>query len=582
MLIFIDHRKTDRKRSDHPARIRNIADHSLRHSENRLSACRVFALFDGKTLIRESVKADTSYSFSLSKGYRTGSQESPLKTDRLVEVTDGDVQAFYDAGYEGNIYKLYNVTLALDYNGWNTLELGEHINYADAKSPYVNLANGVLECDRSFLEGIYGNENGELELLAGDLNESTPRAVIITDYFADCILKREPKITSYQQIVDAIVIGQTKFDVKAIVKTGYAERYASLFSEYERILKLSNRDEEFEKLWKREDFLAFYDEVKDYLAVGYYFGNDYKAQDVAYVQSRGGTSFDNVYLTIDGNTIQGKQWAYSPVDKLPNGELRISLALYNDLMGTDYDANEGSELFRPFVMTITEFPYHTNDCEPVYQKTFVVTGLSYGPVLFSYHDYLELYEKHLYPYALYFDNSESAAGLYMDMGASEFFLSDEFYKTIYTIMDIVDVFDDFFLLLYVSLIAVCALLLVSYARRSVKRRMYEIGVLRALGCTNRAVAAIFSVGTLILSLMISLISLVGVFSLDPLMNGMLIENLADMLNVIPLKKIKILNFNLLSAIVDMLTILILSFFSSLGVFLSCRKIKPMNIIRNKD
>ena len=548
-----------------------------------LSACRVFALFDGKALIRESVEADTSYSFTLSKGYRAGSIESPLKTNRLVEVTEEDIQGFYDAGYEGKIYKLYNVTLALDYHGWNTLELGEHINYSESKSPYVNLASGVLECDKSFLDVIYGNENGEIEILAGDLNEATPRAVVITDYFADCILKRQHKITSYQQIVDEIVIGQTKFDVKAIIKTGYAERYANLFSEYERILKLGDeRDEAFEKLWKSEDFLAFYDEVKDYLAVGYYFGNDYKEQDVSYVQSRGGTSFDNVYLTVNGTTMQGKQWAYSPAEDVKNGELRISLSLYNDIMGTDYDARQDSDFFRPFYVTITEFPYHTSDCDPVYQKTLYVTGLSYGPVLFSYRDYLELYEKHLYPYSLYFDNSESIANLYMEMEASDFFLSDEFYKTIYTIMDIVAVFEDFFLLLYVSLIAICALLLVSYARRSVKRRMYEIGVLRALGCTNQTVANVFSGGTVIISVFIAVISLGGVFALDPLMNGILVENLADMLNIIPLRKVKILKFNLLSAIVDMLTILILSFFSSLGVFLSCRKIKPMNIIRNKE
>ena len=273
---------------------------------------------------------------------------------------------------------------------------------------------------------------------------------------------------------------------------------------------------------KSEDFLAFYDEVRDYLAVGYYFGDDYKAQDVAYVQSRGGTSFDNVYLTVGGNTLQGKQWAYSPAENLQDGELRISLDLYNTLMGTDFDAREGSEFFRPFVMTISEFPYHTAECEPVYQKTFTVTGLSYGPMLFSYRDYLALYETHLYPYALYFDNCEAAAALYMDMESTDFFLSDEFYKTIYTIMDIVDVFDDFFLLLYVSLIAVCALLLVSYARRSVKLRMYEIGVLRALGCTNRTVASIFSLGTLTLSLIIAAISVAGVFALDPLMNGILI------------------------------------------------------------
>ena len=162
-----------------------------------LSLCRVFVSFDGKALIHESVTSDTSYSFSLFKGYRTKENPTVVETDNLVEITDADIQRFYDEGYEGKIYKLYNVTLALLHNDWNTLEEGEHISYSDAKSPYVNLAGGVLECEKSFLDGIYGNGGGGVTVLAGDLNEATPRAVIITDYFADSILKYVPTMKTY-------------------------------------------------------------------------------------------------------------------------------------------------------------------------------------------------------------------------------------------------------------------------------------------------------------------------------------------------------------------------------------------------
>lgn len=548
-----------------------------------LSLCRVFVAFDGKALIHDSVISDTSYSFSLSKGYRTKAEPTELQTDRLVEVTDDDLNAFYDAGYEGNIYKLYNVTLALLYNGWNTLEEGKHISYSDAKSPYVNLCEGVLECEKSFLDGIYGNGESGIEVLAGDINEKTPRAVIITDYFADCIIKHIPDINSYQDIIDNSAIGQTKFDVKAIIKTGYAERHAEILAEFERISRLKDeRDEALLLLKKNESFIDFYDEVKDYLAVGYYFGNDYEAQDTAYVQSRGGTSFDNLYLTINGEKFKGKQWAYSPAEGLADDEIHISLWLFNEISGTRYNAEELKQYFRPFTVTLSEFPYHSAEGTPVYEKTFRVTGISYGPVLFSYKSYLELYGAHLYPYAVYFDNTESAATVFTNMESCDFFLADEYYKTIYTIMDIVSVFNDFFFLLYVGLISVCALLLVTFARRSIKRRMYEIGILRALGCKNKTVAGIFMLNMTFVSLIIAFISIVSVRVLDPFLNSTLIENLSVMLDIALIKDLRILQFNILSASVDVITIIFLGLLSSLGVFLSCRKIKPMSIIQNRE
>ena len=557
-----------------------------------LSACRVFAAFDGKALIHEGVMKDTSYSFTLYKGYRTGMEGTSLKTDRLVEINDSDIQSFYNAGYEGNIYKLYNVSLALEQHDWNTLELGEHISYSGENSPYINLASGVLECDKSFLDGIYGVDNGEIRVLAGDIDEATPRAVIITDYFADCILNRRTKLTSYQQIVDSEAIGYTKFDVKAIIYTGYTERYADLLDEYKRIIGIKNkseRDEEIERLKTNESCINFYSEVQDYLSLGYYFGNDYEAQDEALVQSRGGTSLDNPYITIGGETFAGKQWAYAPVgpvtDKesgLAPGEIRISLMLYNSFMGTELTNEELKDSFTPFNITIAEYPYHTTECEPVYKKTFTVTGISYGPILLSYSDYLDIYKTHLYSHGLYFDNTESAASVYMDMENCNFFLGDEYYKTIYKIMDIVSIFEDFFLLLYVGLIGVCALLLISFARRSVKRRMYEIGVLRAIGCNNRTVAGLFTVNTVVTMAFITVLSIAGVRVLDPIMNEVLVENLAVVLSTSPIIKLKILKFNFISAIVDILTILLLGLLASFGVFTSCKKIKPINIIRNRE
>ena len=74
----------------------------------------------------------------------------------------------------------------------------------------------------------------------------------------------------------------------------------------------------------------------------------------------------------------------------------------------------------------------------------------------------------------------------------------------------------------------------------------------------------------------------GVLLLDPMLNDLLIENLAVMLDTVPIHELRILRFNLPSACIDIATILFLSVISSLGVFMSCRRIRPINIIRNKE
>ncbi len=112
--------------------------------------------------------------------------------------------------------------------------------------------------------------------------------------------------------------------------------------------------------------------------------------------------------------------------------------------------------------------------------------------------------------------------------------------------------------------------------------MYEIGILRALGCKNKTVAGIFMLNIALVSLIIALISILSVRILDPVLNSTLIENLSVMLNVALIKDLRILQFSLLSAAVDVITILLLAFLCALGVFLSCRKIKPISIIQNGE
>ena len=297
---------------------------------------------------------------------------------------------------------------------------------------------------------------------------------------------------------------------------------------------------------------------------------------------RRATALDNPYITVDGKRIDGRQWSYSISEELQSGEILISPMLYNEIFGTEYSYDDTESTIEPFTLRLTDYPYHTDEGDPIFEVEFTVVGFTKEMFSFGNGDYLDLYEAHLYPYAIYFDNTESAAGVYMGMEYSSFFLGDEYYKTIYKIMDVVSVFKDFFLLLYVGLIGVCAMLLTGFARRSIKRRMYEIGILRALGCKNKTVASMFMINMGVVAIAISLISIVGVRVLDTVLNRVLMDNLSNILQTMPIRNLRILQFDLLSASVDMLTVILLSFLAAFGVFFACRKIKPMDIIHDTD
>ncbi len=551
-----------------------------------LSVCRLFGLFDGERLLGESIKENPTYSFSLYKGYREA-EGTTLSTDKQVEVTDADIEAFREAGYTGNAYKLYNVSLALRERSARSFELGGQIDYSDTNTPYLDIGGGVLECDEAFLAGLYGDENGALTVLAGDINEETPRAIIITDYFADCIMAYDRRMKSYADIVDAVLVGYAHFDVKAVVSTGYADRHAEMLAEYTRILSLKQEERRaaLEALKKDERFLAFYKEAKEYLAIGYYLGDDYEKTEIAYVQSRYRTCFDNPVLLAGNLRYEEAQWPYTPDAALRKGEIRMPIMTYNRMMGTDYTVEEAAQI-EPFEITLLDYPYHSDEGAPVYQRTFTVVGVgANAQYSFSYTDYLELYAVHFYPIALYFDNAESAAGLYMEMkdGADTvFFSEDSYFKAVYTVMDIVSVFDEFFFLLYVGLVAISALLFIGFARRSVRRRMYEIGVLRALGGRNTAIARLFTHNLLVMAAFVTLLSLIGDILLIPYLNEVFVDNLAEILDTLPIRELKVLQFNLLSAAIDLVTILLLSLLSSFGSLYFCRRIKPIAIIRNKE
>ena len=177
----------------------------------------------------------------------------------LGRVEAGDMEAFYEAGYEGKIYQglSYSIPIAE-----SSVIRGKKPVLFSGNNPYVRQTIATLVVDDAFLEGAFG----EVEYAA---RRSTfhPQGVIITDYVADAILLRTNYIgKDYDYLIQwGYTLSGWNYDafiINGIIKTNYKERYEGLFEKLKKNPSLSMTE-----LYEDPDFQAFSQDV--YARLGY-------------------------------------------------------------------------------------------------------------------------------------------------------------------------------------------------------------------------------------------------------------------------------------------------------------------------
>ena len=108
--------------------------------------CQLFASFDEYETLNKAMKESKDDVFVLQKGYTSKGFFDTIETDGLVEVENSDIQKFYDLGYKGNIYKLYNYGIAQAHQGFMLEGCLNANNKTLYKTPYAIENRGVLVC----------------------------------------------------------------------------------------------------------------------------------------------------------------------------------------------------------------------------------------------------------------------------------------------------------------------------------------------------------------------------------------------------------------------------------------------------
>ena len=569
-----------------------------------LGLCQMFVGYDGKSTVEESFNNIEDASLSVKKGYFSDDVFKKISTDKLVRISDEEIDAFYDMGYEGNIYRLVNATMG-PYG--SDLEFYKSVNLSTNFQNFYARSNlGLLICDEDFLIKIYGI-NGELDILAGSLDYKS-YGMILTDYMADSYIYYNPGMAGtvsepYKKLIETDNIAN-RFAVTAVINTNYKERYSSLMEKYEAYFKASNKYEKDRlknELLEDEQYDDFYKELTTYLAVNYSTNPNYledaieninKSRIIAYYNSLDVIGVNGEYYTED-YILQADNYSWyasrvGAMEEFNDNEIYINYVVYNEWFGTNISPGNMEEFEQKKVVFKSYDVARTYDDNPLYVKEYTIIGVIEYSGTFSLltdNEFKSIREYDVFTFGLYFDIPKNCSNFYSELEDTVFYLGSEEYNAIYQIVNIVDIFKSNFELVSLVLCVAVVLLLISFNVSNIKSNKYEIGVLRALGIKTNDMITIISIHNLLTIVFVVCISIFGLIGITDIANSILLSSFKsgmDSSALMILNNIQILSLSSSVLIIDSLIIIVLTALSSLIPIILLSKMKPIKIIKAKE
>lgn len=231
-----------------------------------MSLAQTIINFDASRVIGEEM-ARTGQSSLLLEKVDGNSAAFQLETSYRVQIGDNDIQSFYDAGYKGKIYPVYNISVPIN----------EYRNYAGVSSSYFKSSRfisetlGTIVVDEEFLTDRFG----EIKYLA-KAEKQDPAGVIITDYVADSILALNSfyKEKKYEDILGSLACSgwTTKvIYINGIIETDYKDKYADFLG---RIT--SGELKKYTDICLDPDFVDYMNDVYERLGFSFSLNPDFE------------------------------------------------------------------------------------------------------------------------------------------------------------------------------------------------------------------------------------------------------------------------------------------------------------------
>ncbi len=553
--------------------------------------CLMMYMFDGSSVFANR-DLNSGGVVILQKDLTATNSLDSLALNKIYRVQDGDEDAIRALGYEGKIYKLYNMAVINDaalYSGLLKCEMKRQDKlYATF---YADETLGVLVADMEYLK----KQFGDFEVLAGKLDDK-PYGIILTDYFADGLLKANPSLVTakqYEGLLGRGDDGSYMYYVNAVIKTDYKERHAKLFKMYNEALAdglLSEKDKN--ELAASDEYAAFLTDAQTRLNIAYSIDENYieatrqkpfEARSRTYIFNSNVFDGEGTLISDDfsGGLTIGRAYDLPPIEK---GEAYISRNFYNQLYGTHVTSENTSE-FEPKTIKIVD--YDASDIfkqNPISEITLHIKGLwgEYGCLYLGDDDFAYLRERDVFAYSLVLGDTEGIDKVLDGASKLGYVPNAAIYSDLLLVARVMKVYSDLFLTLALILLAVGLVVLVAFAVRSVRSRTYEIGILRSLGAGAGSVAGIFLLQMLFAGILVCVVSIIGQASLVTVANGLITSGLATFMHNGTFKGMTLIGFDPAVMAISLAAVIGITLLSAIIPIIKLARIKPMEILRRKE
>ena len=125
-------------------------------------------------------------------------------------------------------------------------------------------------------------------------------------------------------------------------------------------------------------------------------------------------------------------------------------------------------------------------------------------------------------------------------------------------------------------------LLISFGVKNVNDKMYEIGVMKALGCKQSRFSIMFGLHTLFTAIIVCLFTILGVWLTHDFANTILVESIKVFASAHMMLDLQFIRFNWTYILQDSIVVFVVTIISTLVSIFRLRAIKPIMIIKAKE
>ena len=429
------------------------------------------------------------------------------------------------ATYGSEYIDLYNLGLTLSSGTTTNMELFNHLSLS-VPNTYVYQSSGLHITD---LEG-FKKVNGDCKLLAGDY-PYTGSAVLISDYFADCIIFYSKGVyKTYEDIVNAKYINK-KLKISGVFETGF---YAK------------NKDNLKKHLNYKSGVNGYMLDAIFKYSIMYSFNVNF-FEDYQEFQLENNIGKLQAYSVITDYNSQSSHFNTGKIsfsEDLSKDEIWLSYSVYNMIYSGIVSSSKPSK-FVPIDISLSVYDQENNQ---YFSRDFKVTKIF--SVYDTYHNFIM---------------NEDYYGDLLAYNKSIMLLNT--FKTVFK---------------FISVLVMASLLFVILLNAStiIKHNTYEIGLMRAFGAKTRELVIIFAIHMIMSSVMVCVLLFMYASYCIDMANDMLCAGIGAYLN-------SNFNANLITLrpvyfIVNVCFISGFTIFSTIVPIIRIKKIEPLKIIKARN